>query len=149
MLDNVEILVRELYKTKKKLIDLHENKKLRWSFTLDGNLVGDIGELIVCHHFDLEPLPKGEKTHDAISKDGKRIQIKTTQGNQVGLGLEKRNFDYLIVVKIDNDGKYQIIYNGPGRTVWDNTKSLSISIKKLAFINQQICEQDRVRIVRS
>lgn len=58
--------------------DLHA-KFPQWEFTPDGRLVGDIGEAFACYHFDLEPLPGNEKTHDARTKDGKLVQVKTTQ----------------------------------------------------------------------
>jgi hypothetical protein len=136
-------LVKELYKIRNKLQVIAS----RWSFTLDGNLVGDIGEALACYHFDLKPLAKGVKTHDAKDNKERLIQIKTTQNNTVGLGLEKRDFDYLIVVKIDKNGRYDFIYNGTGKLVWAHTRSLGIGIKKLIKLNQTVKEKDRIKQV--
>lgn len=148
MKNELKKLIQELYKTREQLKLLFNN----WSFTLDGNLIGDIGEAIACYHFDLEPLKKGVKTHDAITKSEpiRYIQIKTTQKDTVGLGLEKRDFEYLIVIQIDESGSYKLVYNGPGENVWKNTKSNSISVKKLSKIQKQVelkdCIQPKIKI---
>lgn len=74
------------------------------------------------------------------------IQIKTTQKDIVGLGLERRNFEYLIVVKIFENGTYDFIYSGPGNKVWDGIglKSLEVSIKKLKILNDGLDENERI-----
>jgi hypothetical protein len=86
-------------------------------FALDGNLVGDIGEAIAIKEFGLKKLNSGSKNHDCKAQNGKHVQVKTTQqtvpGMGVGLGLEKRSFDHLIVIQLLDDG-YEILYNGPG-----------------------------------
>jgi len=47
-------------------------------FTLDGHLVGSIGEFLGSYHYGLELLPASTKTHYAKDKYGNQIQIKTT-----------------------------------------------------------------------
>jgi len=47
----------------------------RWSGL--GNLLGDFGELIAINHYDLEKAPPGSDGYDAITEDGKKVQIKT------------------------------------------------------------------------
>lgn len=148
-MDNIKELIADLYSARNKLKAVDGNIGERWKFTLDGNLVGDIGEIIACYHFDLIPLGRGEKTHDAKTKDGKYVQIKATQGNDVGLGLEKRDFEYLIVIKIFEDGKYELIYNGPGAMIWENTKTLGISVNKLRTLNTKVDYSFKLKVIRN
>ena len=147
-MEEIRNLIADLYKARNSLKKIESNKNERWKFTLDGNLIGDIGEIIACYHFDLEPLSRGEKTHDAKTKDGKYVQIKATQGDEVGLGLEKREFEYLIVIKLYENGKYELIYNGLGSRIWENTNNLSISIKKLKEIDKELKDENRIRIIK-
>ena len=52
-------------------------------FTLDGRLVGDLGEILVEGAYDVG-LNKGlQKHHDAITSDGRRVQIKATMQNSL------------------------------------------------------------------
>jgi len=63
----------------------------------------------------LRLLKNSTKTHDALSKDGRKIQIKATQSNRIAITNEP---DYLIVIRIYPDGNWEEIYNGPGAPIW-------------------------------
>ncbi len=100
----------------------HESELPSLNYTLDGKLIGDIGEYVVMKAFDLVPFTKNEwkenRQYDAKSKDGLiKVQIKTTQGNSVPLGWHGINFDYLIAIKIDYDSEnhpsFSLLFNGP------------------------------------
>ena len=137
-------LIRKLYDI---VHDLH-GKFPDWEFTLDGRLVGDIGEALACYYFDLEPLPGNEKTHDAKTRDGKLVQIKATQKKTMGLGLKKRNFEYLIGLHIDTNGDAEIIYNGSGQRVWNelgNIKSTAIGVARLRKLNATVPDGERLQ----
>lgn len=110
-IEQVPSLIKELYSIVSKLESEYNGRK----FTLDGHLVGSIGEVLVSHYYDVELLPPSTEKHDAITKDGKLVQIKATQGSSVGLRSEP---DYLIVIKILPDGSIKEIYNGPGVNAW-------------------------------
>ena len=47
-------------------------------FTLDGRLVGDIGEILAALAYDVNLLDGLAKHHDATTGDGRRVQIKAT-----------------------------------------------------------------------
>src|SRR4051794_31527908 len=47
-------------------------------FTLDGRLVGDIGEVLVEDAYDLKLYEDVKKHHDAECSDGRLVQIKAT-----------------------------------------------------------------------
>lgn len=61
--------VQELFSITRELEKYHPSQK----FTLDGHLVGSIGEVLVADHFRLTLLPNSYKTHDAITGDGKYV----------------------------------------------------------------------------
>lgn len=86
-------------------------------FTLDGHLVGSLGEVLASHYYNLELLPCSAECHDAQTKDGKRVQIKATQGTNVALRAQP---DHLLVILLKRDGTIDEIYNGPGPLAWSH-----------------------------
>src|SRR4051794_18279082 len=64
-------------------------------FTLDGHLVGSLGEVLASHHYNLELLPCSAECHDATTNDGRLVQVKATQGTTVALRSQP---DHLLVI---------------------------------------------------
>ena len=122
--------IKQQYKITNELEQTYPGRK----FTVDGHLVGSIGEVIVAEHYGLSLLPNSTKTHDAVSKEGKQVQIKATQVKGIAISSEP---DYLIVIRILPDGSWEEIYNGPGKAAWDNAGKMQkngqrpISLSKL------------------
>lgn len=106
--------VTKLFSITKELEELYPGRK----FTIDGHLVGSIGEVLVAEKFNLTLLPNSTKTHDAIDGEGRYYQIKATQTDKISLSSEP---DFLIVIKLYPDGTWSVIYNGPGKPVWENS----------------------------
>jgi hypothetical protein len=106
-------------------------------FTIDGHLLGSIGEVYAKEKFKLRLLRNSEKSHDAIDdKTNKKYQIKITQREKVGLRNEPDN---LIVIQINTEGIPIIIYNDIGKPVWEmikhkTTEQKFISLKQLKKI---------------
>ena len=139
--------IKELYKITNELENSYPGRK----FTIDGHLVGSIGEVIVAEHYNLDLLPNSTKTHDARTKDGKMVQIKATQVKGIAISSEP---DYLIVIRLLSDGSWEEIYNGPGRAAWDNAGKMQkngqrpISISKLRNLMGSVDINDKIeRIV--
>jgi len=97
----------------RELESLYSDRK----FTLDGHLVGSIGEVLAAEKYNLSLLPSSSEIHDAVDQTGRLIQIKTTQINSIALSSEP---DYLLVQKLLPDGATKEIYFGPGKIIWDN-----------------------------
>jgi len=120
-------------------------------FTLDGRLVGDLGEILVAEHYDLELLPGLTKHYDAISSDGRRVQIKTTMKGSLTFPCDHTP-DYYIGIKINEDGSIIEVFNGPGAIAGKllrnrkvtKTNLYSISINTLLRLNESISEPDRI-----
>lgn len=138
-------ILHRLYEARDELRQLHPDLK----FTLDGNLVGDIGEAIAKDDFDLEPLPPGTKGHDFRAQDGRLVQVKTTQVKKgsVGLGLTMQTFEHLIVIQLTEGGDYGILYDGPG-TLIDQArigrKTPSLTVNRLQQLQQEVAESERL-----
>jgi hypothetical protein len=82
-------------------------------FTLDGRLVGDIGEVLVEDAYDLELFPDVKKHHDAQCPDGRLVQIKGTMKKSLTFPADHVP-DYYLGVQIHSDGTFSEIFNGPG-----------------------------------
>lgn len=80
-------------------------------------MVGSLGEVIAAHHYDLVLEKPSVEGYDAVDALGRKVQIKATQGDSVALRSEP---EWLIVIKLLEDGTHEEIYNGPGKIVWDN-----------------------------
>ena len=106
-------IVDELEENFKKDFPLSAKRK----FTLDGHLVGSIGDMYAAKEYGLELLGQEEPKHDAKTKDGKLYQIKTTQRDKIEI---REMPDHLIVLKLNQpNANFEKVYNGDGATVWN------------------------------
>ena len=121
-------------------------------FTLDGRLVGDIGEVIAEERYGLVPFANpSEKTHDGTAPDGRRVQVKATQADE-SVGISKNGVpDYLIVLRLYPDGTASEIYNGPGPPVCDVARGSRdehhqklIRVRRLRELNRDVKPTDRI-----
>ncbi|PWH82260.1 DUF6998 domain-containing protein [Brumimicrobium oceani] len=137
--EELQQTIRELWGIVRKLEDNY--KKDNRKFTVDGHLLGSIGEVYAKEKFNLELLKNSEKRHDAIDPaTNKKYQIKITQRNKVGLSSEPDN---LIVIKIKESGLPVISYKGCGKIVWESIKHKKgkqkfISINQLSVLKQNV-----------
>ena len=104
-------IVLDLRQSVERLTALYPDRR----FTLDGHLVGSIGEVLAAEQYGLQLFTASTKTHDALAPDGRQVQIKLTQ--RAGVGLSSCP-EHLLVHKLHNDNSYEEIYNGPGKPVW-------------------------------
>ena len=143
-IDQVPALVRELYRTVDSLQKLFPDRP----FTPDGHLVGSLGEVIAASVYDLELCTPSTEGHDAKTPDGKRVEIKTTQGKSVALRSEP---EYLLVLKLLEDGTAEEIYNGPGHEPWTQAGKMQkngqcqISLTKLRSLMNSVSPDQRIK----
>ena len=136
--------IKELYAITNELESKYPGRK----FTIDGHLVGSIGEVIVAEAYDLELSRNSTERHDAVSKNGINVQIKTTQINRISISAEP---EHLIVIQILSDGSWCEIYNGPGKTAWDQAGKMQkngqrqIYINKLKNLMDALNESDKIK----
>ena len=118
-------------------------------FTVDGRLVGDLGEVIAERHYDLLLDEVSQATHDGTTSDGRRVQVKATFGNSLTF---KTTPDYFLGFKLYRDGSYEEIFNGPGALIYDafahrsgiGKVLLSFPNTRLRLLSSTVDETERV-----
>lgn len=141
--DEIPHLVKQSYGIVRKL----EKQFPGRLFTLDGHLVGSIGEVLAAHRYGLELLPASTEVHDAKTKDGKLIQIKATQRDRIGL---RSCPEHLLVLCISPEGRDNEVYNGPGELAWSRAGRMQgngqcrISTSRLKDLMKRVSESERL-----
>lgn len=107
-------------------------------FTIDGRLVGDVGEVLAELEYDLTLHEVSQPDYDAETPDGRRVQIKATFKDSLTFTTTP---DYYLGFKLNRDGTYEEIYNGPGLPIFEKFAHRSgIGAKLLSFPNQALRE---------
>jgi hypothetical protein len=107
----IPLVVQNLYRLVNELERAFPGRR----FSLDGHLVGSIGEVLASHFYNLQLLASSSERHDAVARDGRNVQIKATQCDRVALRSQP---ECLLVLKLSRDGSFEEIYNGPGDVPW-------------------------------
>lgn len=118
-------------------------------FTIDGRLVGDIGEVIAALEYDLTLDAVQRRGHDARTSDGRNVQIKATFKDHLTLRYE---CDLYLGIKLHPNGDFEEIYNGPielirqrfGTRQGFGSALLSFPNKRLRELNALIPADHRV-----
>ena len=139
--------IEEMLEIVGKLQGTYPKKK----FTLDGRLVGDLGEVLVEKDYDLELYEGLEKHHDGKVSDGRKVQIKTTMKNTLTFPSDHIP-DYYIGIQIHSNGTYTEIFNGPGKIAWKAVKERkpsktnlhSVTLTALRRLNEEVPDDKRI-----
>jgi hypothetical protein len=99
-------LVRELQHAAEELGRMFPGRP----FTLDGHLVGSLGECLVSYHYGVQLLPPSCEGCDA-RYNGLSVEIKATFKNCVAL---RSGPQHLIAIRLLPEGAFEEVYNGPG-----------------------------------
>ena len=142
--------IEKLVKARNLLRD--EFSKFDLNFTLDGNLIGDIGEAIASELFGLNLVSSNTAGFDALAVDGRKIQIKATgTGRGPAFRMTEARADHLIFLNLNFDLLYgNVVYNGPEHKVisslpeeWKNQRSVSMT--KIRAIDDTLQPQERLK----
>lgn len=140
----------------KKLFKIIEDMRIEFptkKFTLDGRLVGDIGEILVQENYDVTLYPSNTPTYDGEDSYKRKIQIKSTFKDSLTFPCDEKEVpDYYIGIKINSDGSFEEIYNGKGDKIWElvknrkpaKTSSFSIPISSLKKLNDDVDIFDKI-----
>lgn len=145
--------IEELLKITQQLKNRYQRE-----FTLDGKLVGDIGEVLATEKYCIELLPVNTTEHDAIEENsGRLVQIKSTMINKPTFPCNHVP-QYLLALQIESSGEIIELYNGPGQKIVDeyiiprglranNGRYLyTLSANILKELNSQIPEEDKITL---
>ncbi|MEP9397613.1 hypothetical protein [Mesorhizobium sp. KR2-14] len=108
-------VVAELVTARNKLREHYKGAGL--NFTLDGNLVGDIGEAVAAELFGIKLVAANGAGVDGHAADGRSVQVKVTgTGRGPVFRCVDTRADHLLFFDIDF-GKLRgkIVFNGPER----------------------------------
>ena len=109
-------------------------------FTLDGHLVGSIGEVMAAYYYGIELYAASTEIHDG-EVDGKKVQIKISQQDNIVINHEP---DYLIVLYLNRNGNIYEVYNGPGKLPWESASKRDSHNNKLKELDKAVDECRRI-----
>ena len=120
------------------------------AFTIDGRLVGDVGEVIAALEYDVVLHDVSQPIHDATTSDGRNVQIKATFKDSLTF---KTVPDYYLGFKLYPDGRHEEIFNGPGKIILGRyagrkgagVSLLSFPIAELRKLSESVAPQERIR----
>jgi hypothetical protein len=119
------------------------------AFTIDGRLVGDVGEIIASIEYDIVLDTVSRPVHDATTSDGRQVQIKATFKDSLTF---RSTPDYYLGLQLFEDGRHAEIYNGPGQVIFDRYQHrrgigvnlLSFPTTELRILSQGIVDEERI-----
>ncbi|MDP5220251.1 hypothetical protein Q5Y75_23965 [Ruegeria sp. 2205SS24-7] len=98
-------LIDQLYHSTDALERIFPGRK----FTLDGHLVGSVGEVVASYMFNLTLNSASTMGHDARAQDGRKVEIKLTQGKSVAIRYKP---EHLLVLSRPKGKLIRVVYNG-------------------------------------
>ena len=144
-MDGIKDKVQQLIKIVKEL----EKDFPGRHFTLDGHLVGSIGEVMASYYYGIELYAASAVAHDG-EIDGKKVQIKITQQEDIVINHEP---EYLIALYLNKNGNVYEIYNGPGKAPWDSASKRDshnnrhMRVNKLMELDQKVSLADKIQAI--
>lgn len=156
---NIMEEIKQLLAITQKLKDkyIHLNKH----FSLDGKLVGDIGEVLAAEKYGLKLNDENTPIHDAQElTTGKLVQIKSSfKGYCYFPCGEERIPNYFLSIQIDESGNITELYNGSGKYLYDNyimknnlkpykSSYYTLSKGELIKLNNMVSENEKIKVVQ-
>lgn len=124
---------------------------LRLSFTIDGNLIGDLGEAIAAELFELQLIARNGTGIDGYGIDGRSVQVKATgSGRGPAFRMVERRADHLLFLDLDLDKLVGLVaFNGPEALIierlppaWEGQRAVSPA--KIAALDRLVRAEDRL-----
>jgi hypothetical protein len=148
-----------IVKLKEEIKKLHDSvselKRLFGSkmngFTLDGRLVGDIGEVVAEELFQIKLHDMLKHHYDAVTTYEPKLNVQSKATFKESLTYNHAP-DYYIGIKLDKEGCFEVIYNGPGKYIQEAYQRrkdigkvlMSFPIQKLKELSARIDDSERI-----
>ena len=146
---NLPPIVGDLVNARNMLREHYSDSGLK--FTLDGNLVGDLGEAIAVELFGIRLSEGNGEGWDGLAPDGRTVQVKATGTGRgpVFRDIEMRA-DHLLFFDLNfDDLKGMIIFNGPEAIAlevmpdsWEGQRSLTRN--QIQAANERVKNEQRL-----
>jgi len=139
----VPVLIGQLFRTVHALNRIYPNRP----FTLDGHLVGSIGEVVAADTYGLILEKCSNEGFDAKTHDGKTVEIKLTAGESVAVSSSPNTPDLLIVLKLHPNTGFEEVYNGQfPLDLWRSKKAskrqvVSLRLSELRKLNPKLLRE--------
>jgi hypothetical protein len=137
-------LIEELYRIVDRLEKLFPGRP----FTVDGHLLGSIGEVLAAYLYSLDLTKPSTMSCDAESAQIGSVEIKTTQRRSVAFRSEP---PHLLVFRLNRDGTAEEVFNGPGSIIWPHvgkpgrSGQRAIPLTKLRQLQHQVLPSQMLR----
>ena len=149
--------IKELLIITQKLRDKYKDHGKQ--FSLDGKLVGDIGEVLAAAKYDLKLYKENEPIHDAEEISTlRKVQIKASFKNYSYFPYgEGKVPEYFLSINILENGEIEELFNGPGafivehyivaRKLKDYNKTFyTLSPSILKKLNELVHTDDKIKL---
>lgn len=148
--DKLKELIQQLYGIVQQLETMFPGRH----FTPDGHMVGSLGEVLVADLYGLQLMKASNVGFDAVSPCGKEVEIKCTQRDRFVFQYDgfKAPPEFVVAIKINEDGSFDEIYNGSGKRIWDalkgrkipKNKQISIQLNQLSKIQPNVTSNEKI-----
>lgn len=145
---DIQKAIQQLCEITDELKNNHKSKK----FTLDGRLVGDLGEVLAEENYKITLFNNIQPFYDATTSGNKMVQIKATFKDKLTFPTDHIP-ELFLGLKINSNGTFEEIYNGPGKYIKEligkrkspyNRLHL-LPLKKLKDISAKISEKEKIK----
>jgi hypothetical protein len=138
-------LIGQLYRTVR---ELHKRFPVR-PFTLDGHLVGNIGEVVAAHTYGLQLTDRAVNPgFDAWTADKRTVEVKLTAGQSVWVSSDPVHPQCLVVLKYHEADGFKEVYCGEFPVELWNRKHTSRRLVKNLRLSELAREQVRLKPVQ-
>jgi len=135
--------IRDIVIARDRLRALYRSSAL--TFTLDGNLLGDIGEAVAQQLFGIELASRNTRTVDGYAPDGRSVQVKAGASlNGPAFRNTDLRADHLIVIRFDLQQLVgEVLYNGPEEPIVrllppNFSGQRTVSLNRIRAINETV-----------
>lgn len=122
----------------------------RLLFTLDGNLVGDIGEALAVEYFGIILNDRCGEGIDGTATDGRSVQVKTTGTGRGPAFRDTEHAHYMLFFSVDFAAcTASVVYNGPEAPVRaklpaSGAGQKSVSMSQMRALDALVPDADRL-----
>lgn len=140
------ILIKEKIQTMVGIVSELEAAFPGRSFSLDGHLIGSIGEVMAAYYYGVQLYKASTEKHDGVV-NGREVQIKITQQDNITISEEP---DYLLVLYLTKKGDVYEVYNGRGQQPWetagkiDSRNSRHMRANRLMELDTMVPDEERI-----